>query len=295
MSWSFDAIGTRWVIDVPDDVEASLWSALQVKIRDRIADFDLTYSRFRDDSLIAQVARASGTYTFPPDADKLFRWYQDLYRVTKGAVTPLIGQTLVDAGYDPQYSLKPKDVLARPKPWYDVLNWRSPELVTKEPVLIDVGAAGKGYLVDLVSELIEAAGILSYCVDAGGDMRQRGARPLRVGLENPLNTQQVIGVLALQNRSLCGSAGNRRAWDKYHHTIDPKTLTSPTHILATWVLAESTMIADGLATALLFASPGDLLAIAPFEYAYLKNSGELVHSPLFPAKIFTSQPPKPGK
>ena len=294
MHWTFQAIGTSWVIDADLPAQVSE-TTIQTSIRERIADFDVVYSRFRPDSLISTIAKSPGTYTFPADADKLFYFYRQLYEVTRGAVTPLIGQTLVDAGYDAAYSLQPKAQLTSPKRWSQVLTWQAPELTVTEPVLLDVGAAGKGYLVDLVSELIEARGVHTYCVDAGGDMRQRGQQPLAVGLENPLETTEVIGVVALQNLSLCGSAGNRRSWDKYHHTIDPRSLTSPDEIIATWVIAHDTLTADGLATALFFCAPVELLAIAPFAYCYVKKNGEAIRSPNFPAQMFGVDYPKPGK
>lgn len=287
MAWSFEAIGTHWEIDLPNTLDTTIRTALEIKIRERIADFDHVYSRFRNDSLVSHIAQNKGVHTFPSDADKLFTFYKKLYEATNGAVTPLIGNTLIDAGYDATYSLKPKAVLSRPKDWSEVLSWKNPILTVHEPVMLDIGAAGKGYLVDLVCEIIEGFNIHEYCVDAGGDMKQHGQKPISVGLENPNNTKEIIGVAAIQNQSLCGSAGNRRTWDRFNHTINPHTLTSPSAIIATWVIAKDAMTADGLATALFFTSPEKLLTIAPFSYCYLKENGEAVRSPNFPAKLFT--------
>jgi thiamine biosynthesis lipoprotein ApbE len=69
---------------------------LTVTIRDavqaRIWQFDLTYSRFRPDSLVARVAQATGggRYTFPGDAIALFDLYDRLVRATGGALDPLV-------------------------------------------------------------------------------------------------------------------------------------------------------------------------------------------------------------
>lgn len=49
--------------------------------------------------------------------------------------------------------------------------------------MIDVGAAGKGYLVDIVSEILRQAGHTRFVVDAGGDLRHAGEHGLHVGLE----------------------------------------------------------------------------------------------------------------
>lgn len=288
MSWSFEAIGTHWSIDLPNTLDSTTRTELENKIRERIADFDHVYSRFRGDSLVSHIAHNAGIHLFPKDADALFAFYKKLYEATDGAVTPLIGNTLIDAGYDATYSLKPKEVVSRPKKWESILSWQNPNLTVTQPVMIDVGAAGKGYLVDLVSEIIESYGITEYCVDAGGDIRHKGPKPLTIGLENPSNIKEIIGVAAIQNQSICGSAGNRRVWDRFNHTINPHTLTSPTSIIATWVIAKDTLTADGLATALFFTSPEKLLPIASFSYCVIKENGEAVRSPNFPAKLFTA-------
>lgn len=71
-----------------------------------------------------------------------------------------------------------------------------------------------------------------------------------------------------------------------HHIIDPKQLKPAADVIATWVIADTTMLADGLATALFFAAPDELQQQFSFEYALLKEGGPLEYSPLFPATIF---------
>ncbi|MFA4872338.1 MAG: FAD:protein FMN transferase [Patescibacteria group bacterium] len=105
---SFEAIGTHWQIDVYDKRAQKIErAALFKEIRERIEEFDRTYSRFRDDTLVSAMARAAGTYTLPFDAQPLMDLYLSLYQATGGAFTPLIGDTLAEAGYDAQYSLPP--------------------------------------------------------------------------------------------------------------------------------------------------------------------------------------------
>jgi hypothetical protein len=79
-------------------------------------------------------------------------------------------------------------------------------LVTQRPLVIDVGAAGKGYLVDILSGMIAHAGLDRFVVDASGDLRHVGPRPLRIGLEHPFDAKQVIGVANLRSwtQNLCG-------------------------------------------------------------------------------------------
>ncbi len=283
----FDAIGTHWCIDLPAKLDAQRVEFVMGMIHRRIEEFDCAYSRFREDSMVTAMSKHCGRYELPADAAPMLAFYRTLYNLTRGAVTPLIGQALSDAGYDAEYSLITKSMTS-PKAWDDVMHVEGSMVTLAEPVLLDFGAAGKGYLIDIVSDLIEAQGIESYCVDAGGDMRHRGEadEPLRVGLENPADATQVIGVASIVNRSICGSAGNRRAWGTFTHILDPRLLTSPRHILAVWVVADSTMIADGLTTALMFASPETLRSECNFEYAILRSDFSLERSVNFPGEFF---------
>ncbi|MDB5166213.1 MAG: FAD:protein transferase [Candidatus Saccharibacteria bacterium] len=281
-SLKFEAIGTSWTIEVYEAYDRL--GDLQKSIQQRIAAFDHVYSRFRADSVVAQIAREAGNYRLPDDAAPMFNLYQQLYDLTDGAMTPLIGQALSDAGYDASYSLQPMPIRSVPA-WQEVMTYDGATLTAKRPVLLDFGAAGKGYLIDLVAQIMVQADVRHYSIDAGGDIVTVG-QTLNVGLEHPDNLNQVIGVAQITQGSICGSAGNRRRWATYHHVIDPHSLTSPKHIKALWVTAPTALVADGLATALYFAPADSLRRYFEFEYAIMHEDYSLVSSPGFPAQFF---------
>ncbi|MEQ1500064.1 MAG: FAD:protein FMN transferase [Parcubacteria group bacterium] len=287
--FEFDAIGTKWVIDITKKLSQEEEAFLLSKIKDRITKFDIDYSRFRQDSLVTKMSKESGEYILPDDADKMISLYRKIYDISSGSVTPLIGQVLVDAGYDAEYSLKVGE-LSKPPLWNEVMTWDKPKLTLKKPTLLDFGAGGKGYLVDIVSDILEEEEILDYCVDAGGDMRHRStdSEVLKVGLENPQNTEEIVGILDLSNKSLCGSAGNRRRWENFHHIINPETLSSPKHIEAVWVVSESTLLSDLLTTALFFVLPDILLEHFKFEYLILNSDFTISKSEHFNAELFVA-------
>lgn len=277
-SWQFEAIGTHWSIETTEPL-----GRLQEKIAKRIETFDATYSRFRDDSLVAKVSQSAGEYHFPSDAKQLVQLYQSLYDATDGAVSPLVGTALSDAGYDSDYSFVERQVRDVPT-WNDAMEWKGETVTIKRPVLLDFGAAGKGYLVDLIAVMLERGGHSDFVIDASGDICVRG-NVQTVGLENPYDSTSVIGVVNVTQASLCASATNRRAWGKWHHVIDAKTSKPTDGIVATWVMADSTMVADGLATALFFVGP-DKLNDWQFEYVRLDKSGHIDKSPGFVGELF---------
>ena len=287
MKYQFEAIGTQWELDFELPSSKDHPQLLQ-QILERIEFFDATYSRFRPDSLVTAMSQTADTWQLPADAQPLLQLYQHLYDLTHGAFTPLIGQFLSDAGYDAEYSLQPK----KTKPilnWHEVMSYQHPSLSMYSPQLLDFGAAGKGYLIDLVAEELKKWGATSFTIDAGGDIKhysQAHAQPLTIGLENPLQLDEVIGVVEFSNQSICASAGNRRSWDTYHHIINPHTQSSPRHILATWVIAPTALIADALATALFLVEPEELLPHFQFDYLILQSSMQIKKSSGFTAQLF---------
>lgn len=289
---TFEAIGTSWSIDIFEPVEESISRLLKDAITERISVFDKAYSRFRSDSWVTEIARSAGTYTIPPDGEAMVTLYEKLYHLTGGAMTPLIGKALEEAGYDAHYSLVPKKMQAVPQ-WETTLEYSFPKLKVRSPVVLDFGAMGKGYLIDIVGTVIAAHGISNYCIDAGGDIlyKTTSSKPLQIGLEHPENKAEVIGVATIVDRAICGSAGNRRKWAQFHHVINPHTLSSPKEIVATWVVADTALLADALTTALFFVSPEVLTPQFAFEYLRLDSHYQVEKSENFPATLYYKEDP----
>lgn len=286
-TFTFEAIGTEWSIDIEGPLSEKKGQEILREISKRIELYDKTYSRFRKDSLVTKMAQKAGTYTLPDDAKPLLTLYKQLYQITNGAVTPLIGSVLSEAGYDAAYSLQPH-TLHHPDTWENTLTYTPPNITMKKPAILDFGGAGKGYLTDIIGDLLEKHHIKNYCVDGSGDILYKTTthNPLRIGLEHPDNPKKAIGVAELTNGSLCGSAGNRRKWQGFHHIINPHTLTSPNHIKAVWVIAESGLLADGLTTCLFFAKPETLQTYFDFKYVILNEDLTLTKSNDFPGEFF---------
>ena len=284
----FEAIGTKWQVDIEEELGDARAAGLFSRIRERIEAFDAVYSRFRADSIVTRMSKAEGSYTLPSDAVPMLSLYRDLYERTGGLFTPLVGDMLSDAGYDAEYTLRQKKELDVAPAWDEIFEFAGSEIVMRKPALFDFGAAGKGYLVDLVAELIEAETAFGYTIDAGGDIVHKGASPIRVGLEDPENAAQAVGVCVLASGSICGSAGNRRAWGEYTHIIDPKKRSSPRGISAVWVTAESGLLADALATCLFFVPPETLTNAYDFQYVILKSDRSVEVSDGFSGEVFVS-------
>jgi FAD:protein FMN transferase len=281
-SYRFEAIGTFFEITTSEQL-SQLTTEHIMRI---VEDFDAYFSRFRRDSMVSTMARKAGDYTLPAGSDRLFLLYESLYELTKGKVTPLVGSSLESIGYDADYTLQSSGATPAPN-YHETVARQGRQLVLKRPALLDVGAAGKGFIVDCIGAALEKEGIDAYVIDASGDMLHKGEDDEIVGLEHPLIENRIIGQVTLRNKALCASAINRRAWgDGLHHVIDPATGNPTQDVIATWVIADDTMTADGLATALFFTDPDSLKARYNYEYLRVKASGRIDFSAGFNGVLY---------
>ena len=134
-------------------------------------------------------------------------------------------------------------------------------------VYLDMSAVAKGYAIDLLSKYLDSKSINSYLIELGGEVKFKGHKsslePWIVGIENPgsMNTP-LITLSSRDNKdlSLATSGEYRNFKNKdgliVSHTIDPSTFKplKKKHVSVS-VLAENTMKADALATALNVMGP----------------------------------------
>ena len=281
-------MGCQWEITIWDGLGLEKLDSLRLEIIKRSADFDQTFSRFKKTSLVWQLAGQVGEFSVPVDFTRMLIWYDKFYVATAGKFNPLIGWSLSDLGYDANYSLRPKAKI-RPTPaWPETVKiLDSTHIRLNAPALFDFGGLGKGYFADKLADFLESQGIERFLVNGSGDIFYRShSESIRAGLEDPSDASRVLGVTELTAGALCASAANRRRWGNYHHIIDAQTLTSPTEIIASWVKAESTVVADGLATCL-FLMPAEYLA-RHFKFAYclLNADYKIKRSPDFVAEFY---------
>lgn len=284
-SWRFDAIGTAWEIVTATPLDAGARAA----VSGVVAQFDADWSRFRPDSTVGRLAATGGRVVAPPDATVMLDAFRALSDATDAAVNPLVGRSLERLGYDPGYSLASTGPVPAPRAWTSLLAWGDGMLSLDAPAMIDVGALGKGRLVDLVHALVSELSLGPVIVDAGGDLAVSG-RAQRIGLEHPFDPRRAVGVWEVTDAALCASATNRRAWgDGLHHVLDARTGVPVRTVAATWAVARDAMHADAVATALFFDGGPRLAAEWGVAWVRMTTAGTVEWSPGCRAELFTRE------
>lgn len=127
---------------------------------------------------------------------------------------------------------------------------------------IGVGGVGKGYGVDRAAAVLEAAGILDYVVDGGGDLRVRGThdgRPWTVAIADPRRPDASLGRIEITEGSIVTSGDYERFFEldgvRFHHILDPRTGMPADRSIAVTVIAPDATRADALATGLFVLGP----------------------------------------
>jgi thiamine biosynthesis lipoprotein len=287
-SFNYESMGTEWSVSIWDSIDKQLFQSLQEEIISASKEFDNTYSRFKESSLVSQISNKTCIVSVPADFVEMLRIYIKLYHLSDKKFTPLVGTVLEDLGYDKTYSLVEKGTV-HPVTDLDkavtIIDDKTIKLHT--PSLFDFGALGKGYFVEKIKLVLLSKKIKKFLVNGSGDVSYVGnGVPITVGLEHPMVNSKIIGSVEMLNGSMCSSGSNRRSWGKHHHIIDPDSLTSTTEIIASWVIAESATISDALATALFLVPPEYFQKEFQFEYLLLNKNMKVKRSQGFTATLF---------
>ena len=146
-----------------DSAESDMREAVAALLR----TYEHTLSRFREDSLVAAMRRAThgGSFDFPNWAGGLFDLYDALHEASDGAIDPCVGEDLTRLGYGPAYTFAAQPnarayagAVHGRATWHGSVERHGCTLITRGPVSLDFGACGKGYAVDLIAALLRDGG-----------------------------------------------------------------------------------------------------------------------------------------
>ncbi|MEM7170025.1 MAG: FAD:protein FMN transferase [Pseudomonadota bacterium] len=282
VSLSGSTMGTSYTVKVLSRATDQDLHAVGNEIDGALTGVDRRMSTYRSDSELSLFNVAGRDVEVPLSGDTLavIEEAGRLNLLTEGSFDPTIGPIVDLWGFGPeenrqQVPLAQKISDLRPKVGFDkiAINSAAPSLSKKsEGVRLDLSGIAKGYGVDLVASVLDARGIDQYLIEVGGELRSRGLgpgdRPWRVGIEKPIaGAQDLQQIVELENAAMATSGNYRLFFEQqgqnYSHIIDPGSGRPVEHSLASvTVVAETTMQADALSTALLVMGPKKAMKLA---------------------------------
>ena len=234
-----------WVHLVVTD-RAALDAARSMLAAD-LADLDAACSRFRADSELVALDRAQGRpVRLSPLLANALAVALRAAELTDGDVDPTVGEAIVAAGYDRDFSLVPPDGPALNLVVKAVPGWRQVRLDPATRTLampagirLDLGATAKAWAADRAAARIAAelgAGVL---VGLGGDIAVAGQAPpggWRIRVQDVTGRPEDVPegpstVVAITSGGLATSSTTARRWRRggnvLHHILDPRTGLPP--------------------------------------------------------------------
>lgn len=210
--------------------------ALAGLCREEIERLEQRYSRYRDDSLTAEINRSAGdaqgvlvdeeTASLLDYADMAHRQSGGLFDITSGVLR---------RAWDFRSGRVPRpeevDALLEIVGWQR-LHWQRPRLVLPlAGMQLDFGGFVKEYTADRVAELCRRHGARHGLVDLGGDLAVIGPhpdeRPWQVGIRDPNHGERALRSVSVWGGGVATSGDYERAMVvdgvRYGHLLDPRS------------------------------------------------------------------------
>ncbi|MDD4843101.1 MAG: FAD:protein FMN transferase [Anaerotignum sp.] len=159
----------------------------------------------------------------------------------------------------------------------------------KKGMAVDLGGIAKGYTSDAVTTLLKEKGVTSGLIYLGGNISAIGTKPngenWKVAIENPLDTNDYVGILEVQDCSVITSGGYQRYFEengkRYHHIIDSNTgYPADKGLLSVTIISKDGTKADGLSTALFVMGLDEALDLwrnsDDFEAVFITDDGKAI-------------------
>jgi len=145
---------------------------------------------------------------------------------------------------------------------------------------LDPSGFVKGWAVERAVELLERAGATRLAVNAGGDAVVRGGVPWRVGIQHPIEREQLAAVIEVRDAAIATSG----AYERGLHIINPHNKRPAEGLLSVTVLGPDLGFADAYATAAFAmgrAAPQWLATVEGYEAMAILQDERVVCTPGF--------------
>jgi thiamine biosynthesis lipoprotein len=170
---------------------------------------------------------------------------QEVNRQSNGVFNCGIGHRLVEAGLLPKHLTINIDSFGGIE---DLLFLESDLVISHLPLCLDLGGIAKGYAVDKAVNALQAAGIQSGSVNAGGDMRIFGDQMQMIQIRNPSKPLELIQVGSMKEGAIATSSlyFSKRDANLKSYIVNPLDLAHLEFSESYSVIANECVYADAL-------------------------------------------------
>ncbi|MBN9669452.1 FAD:protein FMN transferase [Labrenzia aggregata] len=268
---SGSTMGTRYSVTALDHDGSVDKAALRQAIENSLAKVNAQMSNWDPSSEVSRFNALASTeaMTVSEDLAKVISAAKDIHQASEGQFDITLGPVIEAWGFGAKdthgHAQPAADKLAaavNAAGQTDGLRVTGNRISKSRPdTQIYLPSIGKGYGIDQMAQAVRGFGLKDFMVEIGGDLYASGRNAdgldWQIGIESPdAHTRQAYRIASLSNLGMATSGDYRNYFEKdgqrYSHILDARTGRPITHRTASvTVLAESAMLADAWATALL--------------------------------------------
>ncbi|MCM1270493.1 MAG: FAD:protein FMN transferase [Ruminococcus flavefaciens] len=197
-----------------------------------------------------------------PETAELLDFSLDISEMTNGALDCTMYPILTAWGFTTNnYNIPTDTELADllKNTGYEKVKLDGNSVTISEDMQIDLGAVGKGYTGDLITEVLKENGVTSALLDLGGNIQTISTKPdgtdWKLGLRSPFD-EGSFATLEVSDCAVITSGGYERYFtgddgETYWHILDPET-GKPAHsgLVSVTIVGKEGRLCDALSTSL---------------------------------------------
>ena len=260
-------MGTRVDLTLQGDNVVALAGAAEAAFTEmtRLADM---MSRYRSTSVVSAINLMAGLQPVPvpPELLQVLVMAQQIGQTSGGDFDTTVG-SLRDWNFSPEHPAIPtaRQIAAQlelvdQKKGLVIDKRASTAFLKTRGMRLDLGGIAKLPILHAGQQRLQRLGVVNAMVNGGGDvlvMGQLNGRPWRVGLRDPRQPAQVLGVASL-NQGFVAASGDYERFlmhqgKRLHHILDPRTGYPTTGPHGVTLISDQLEAINGLGTAIMVA------------------------------------------
>lgn len=234
----------------------------------RITELESKWSVTNENSEIYQINHSQGNSVEVSQVTAdLLQFTLNIAEQTDGALDPTIYPLVEEWGFiSGNYQIPSDEKLQEllQNTGYEKVSISKNRITVPEGFELDLGAVGKGYTGEILTDLLKDQGITSALLDIGGNIQLVGRKPdgnkWRLGIQDPFG-EGTLGVLEAEDCAVVTSGGYERYFTgkdgkNYWHILNPDDgKSADSGLVSVTIIAKEGRLCDALSTAFFVMGP----------------------------------------